>query len=175
MKKHLVLVVLAVVAIGAASAVASRPVGHQHYASFGPWCVSKHTGVMRAVRGTQPCKPGEVRIGHKRIPLDPVPGPRGLRGLPGAKGDAGTDGASGATGATGLAGTPGAVGPKGETGAPGAAGADGATGPAGPKGDTGPSGAVPGHLVAFCVSHGGNVKYGHCDPGHGDTVEVYGP
>lgn len=160
--RRLLLPLAAVALVVAAGAVAgTRPV-HQHYASFGPWCVSKSSGVMRAVRAAQPCRKGEVRIGHKRIPLDPVPGPRGARG---------------AAGAPGLQGAPGPQGPKGDTGATGPQGPQGPAGPAGPAGPQGAPGisGVPGQVHDFCVSPGGNVKYGHCDPGHGTTLELYGP
>lgn len=148
----------------AAAALGSRPVQHQHYASFGPWCVSKSSGVMRAVRGGQACRPREVRVGHKRIPLDPVPGPRGLTGPQGAAGKEGRDGTDGAMGAQG---------PKGDTGA---AGPQGVAGERGSQGPTGSPGTVPGlHVVTLCVSPGLNVKYPPCDPGHDRTIQFYGP
>jgi hypothetical protein len=172
--KNIALLILAVLAIGAGAAFAAKPVQHQHYANFGPWCISKSSGVMRAVRGVQACRQGEVRVGHKRIPLDAVAGPQGLpgsAGLPGAAGkdgSPGTPGPAGPQGGKGDAGAPGQIGPQGPDGAPGKDGATGATGPAGAT-------AAPGRIVELCVSPGGNVKEGHCDPGHGDTIPLYGP
>jgi hypothetical protein len=160
---------------------ATRPPAKQHYANFGPWCVSKSSGVMRAVKTGQACEVGEVRIAHKRIPLDPQPGPAGARGAVGPAGKAGSAGArgevgpagargpAGAQGATGPQGVPGPAGPAGATGAKGDAGATGATGAAGPPGPAGSGGGLGDGVVELCISNGGNVKAIHCDPGH-DTI-----
>lgn len=159
---------VATLVLGAATALASKPIQHQHYASFGPWCVSKHTGVMRAVRGVQPCKTGEVRIGHKRIPLDPIPGPRGPKGAAGAAGAAGTAGAKGATGDRGPAG------PKGDPGATGQQGPKGDTGAAGPAGPQGPagSGGLGDGTRWFCWD--GQHGHGFADGGTGASPDCNG-
>jgi hypothetical protein len=97
-----------------------QPPARQHGMSFGPFCISKSTGVMRAVRTVQPCHKGETRIKHINI----APG-AGATGSAGANGPAG---AVGATGAAGTNGTNGAVGPIGPTGPAGAPGANGVSG-----------------------------------------------
>ena len=164
---------LGLAAVMAGSAGAGTPLpGKQHSMSFGPFCVSKATGVMRAPQHTQPCHQGEVRIRHLRVPLagpTGVAGPQGVQGVQGVKGDTGATGAQGQAGTsvttsqvemgptcaeggiavTGAGGTlylcNGARGPQGLTGATGATGAIGAIGPIGPigpKGDTGDTGAT---------------------------------
>ena len=155
---------LGLAAVMAGSAGAGTPLpGKQHSMSFGPFCVSKATGVMRAPQHTQPCHQGEVRIRHLRVPLagpTGVAGPQGVQGVQGVKGDTGATGAQGQAGTsvttsqvergptcaeggiavTGAGGTlylcNGARGPQGLTGAIGAIGA------IGPKGDTGATGAT---------------------------------
>jgi hypothetical protein len=97
-----------------------QPPARQHGMSFGPFCISKSTGVMRAVRTVQPCHKGETRIKHINIAAG-----AGATGSAGANGPAG---AVGATGAAGTNGTNGAVGPIGPTGPAGAPGANGVSG-----------------------------------------------
>lgn len=171
--------------VGVAGAAKVHP-HKQHYMNFGPYCISKGPGVrpglpggiMRAVKTGQACDAGEVRIAHKRIPLDPVAGPKGDRGPVGSRGEAGPAGQAGAAGATGAAGPKGDTGPagpsgaagakgdKGDTGAAGATGAPGATGPAGPAGQTGAQGPTgpPGEaglgnaVIYACVSNGGSLQ-----------------
>ena len=75
-------IVLAVAGLAGATSIPAK----QHYMSFGPFCISRSTGVMRAVRTGQACKIGEKRIAHKRIPLDPQSGPAGAAGKDGATG-----------------------------------------------------------------------------------------
>lgn len=179
MRRLIIIAVFAATIIGATAALAAKPIQHQHYASFGPWCVSKHDGVMRAVRGIQPCKTGEVRIGHKRIPLDPIPGPRGPKGTTGAAGEKGDPGP---VGANGEAGATGAQGPKGDAGAPGAPGPAGPQGPkgdTGPQGEQGPAGTINAHVYYFCVSQGGSLQQDvngkPCDNNGHRPIELYGP
>lgn len=120
-----------IVVIAAAGSGSNLP-SKQHFMNFGPFCISKSTGVMRAVATGQQCRIGEKRIAHKRIPLtdnDPVGA-----GSPGPKGAKGATGKTGAKGAQGIQGIAGPAGPKGDNGS---AGAQGAAGPAGLKGDTG--------------------------------------
>jgi len=165
MRRLTFIAVIAAFVIGAAAALAGKPIQHQHYASFGPWCVSKHTGVMRAVRGPQACKTGEVRIGHKRIPLDPIPGPRGAKGAAGAPGPAGAVGPKGDTGAQGPAGP---AGPRGETGL---AGQTGTAGPTGPPGPAGAGGLGDGYRwLCWDGQHG----HGFADGGTGRTPDCNG-
>lgn len=171
--------------VGVAGAAKVRP-HKQHYMNFGPYCISKGPGtrpglpggIMRAVKTGQACDAGEVRVAHKRIPLDPVAGPKGDRGNVGSRGEAGPagpvgsagpTGAAGAKGDPGSAGASGAAGAKGDKGEPGTAGATGApggTGPAGPTGTTGPQGptGLPGTpglgdgVIYACVSNGGSLQ-----------------
>src|SRR5215471_1354326 len=108
MSRRTIFAAIAVIALtvaGVAGAGRSNLPAKQHYANFGPFCISKSTGVMRAVATGQKCHKGERRIAHKRIPIGP--GPRGL---------------TGATGKTGATGRTGAVGPAGATGPRGAVG-----------------------------------------------------
>jgi hypothetical protein len=122
---------IAVAAFFATAAVAlatgsNPPSAHQHGMQFGPFCISKTTGVMRAVRTVQSCRKGETRIKHITIPAGA--GATGNAGAAGPQGPAGPSGAAGATGATGA---------KGDTGVKGDAGATGAEGPQGPTGVSG--------------------------------------
>ncbi len=111
MRKLLLIVVLAMlgasVAMGASSDQGRRLAG--------PFCVSVHTGVVRAIAVTQKCKVGELRKVGVAIPItNGTKGPAGPAGLQGAKGDTGPAGPgreqrrdTGATGATGAAGAAG--------------------------------------------------------------------
>ena len=119
---------IAVAAFFATAAVAlatgsKQPPAQQHGMSFGPFCVSKSTGVMRAVRTVQPCRTGETRVKHIKIPAG-----AGATGSAGANGPVGPAGAVGATGAAGTNGRNGEVGPIGPTGPAGAPGANGVSG-----------------------------------------------
>src|SRR5678816_2076845 len=87
-----------VIGVGAAGARSPLP-AKQHYANFGPFCVSKSNGIMRAVATGQKCHKGERRIAHKRIPIGP--GARGQKGETGPTGAASQIGAVGPAGATG--------------------------------------------------------------------------
>lgn len=171
----------------AAGALAGKVPVKQHYESFGPWCVGKTTGVMRAVKKDQPCFSKrtfwesqwfgpEVRIRHAKIPLDPQPGPRGPAGAPGKAGANGKDGAPGKDGVNGTngkdgapgkdgaaGGATGAPGPTGPAGPSGAAGPAGPAGPGGPSGPTGPSGkdgtsGIGDGFIYACVSQGGSLQ-----------------
>ena len=125
----------AVVALATGS---NRPAAQQHGMSFGPFCISKSTGVMRAVRTVQPCHKGEARIKHITIPSGAgatgnsgpaaPAGPAGAAGAAGAKGPAGASGAEGVAGATGGTGAAGAAGTNGTNGIDGTNGTDGANG-----------------------------------------------
>lgn len=164
MKRVALVAVLLLMVVG--SAYGALP-GKQHNANFGPFCVSKSSGIIRAAATGKHCKAGEVRIRHridlnalrkaiaelKKIPgvqgiqgiqgMPGPPGPQGPKGDKGDKGDTGSTGSAGAGGAGGGSGAQGPQGPAGATGAQGAAGPQGAVGPAGPagpKGDTGPAG-----------------------------------
>ncbi|HEY7019395.1 MAG TPA: hypothetical protein VH297_13090 [Gaiellaceae bacterium] len=138
----------------AATASAAYPTKPNHLR--GPICANRHTGVMRWVKATQPCKKHEVRLmvpGSDRTPagIPGTPGPSGAqgpqgvsgpKGAAGAKGDTGARGETGSPGETGPAGEAGATGPAGQDGTAGAPGKDGATGPQGQTGAQGPSGAT---------------------------------
>ena len=119
---------IAVAAFFATAAVAlatggKQPPAQQHGTSFGPFCISKSTGVMRAVRTVQPCRQGETRVKHFQIPAG-----AGATGSAGANGAVGPVGAVGSTGAAGTNGRNGEVGPTGPTGPAGAPGANGVSG-----------------------------------------------
>jgi|ERR1041385_968364 hypothetical protein len=77
--------------------------------TFGPWCISRHNGVMRAVKTKQACRAGESRVKHV------------VREIPGPKGDPGKNGKDGAS-------IVGPQGPAGPTGQQGPAGKDGTSG-----------------------------------------------
>src|SRR6476660_1141052 len=114
MRKRTIVAVIAVSALtvaGIAGAGKSNLPSKQHFANFGPFCISTSNGIMRAVATGQECHTGERRIAHKRIPISP-----GSHGLTGATGQ------TGATGRTGAVGRPGATGSQGAKGAAGAAG-----------------------------------------------------
>jgi hypothetical protein len=135
---------------------------HQHGSKFGPWCVNKTTGVIKAVVATQKCLKTEYRVKHT-IPqgAQGFAGPTGLQGSPGDAGSQGGQGDQGAQGPVGLQGPVGAQGPKGDVGA------TGATGPQGPAGADGSN--APGTPQAICVKgneekNPGALHWGACDP-----------
>lgn len=166
-------IVLALVLAAVMSATASATIpGKQHFANFGPFCVSMKTGNIAAAKTGKDCPKGQVRIKHiidlstlaklivglqaqinelKKQAAIPGPvgpaGPQGAQGPAGANGTNGSNGAKGDTGATGATGAPGAQGPKGDTGA------TGATGPKGDKGDTGDSGGCSIQISGICNIH----------------------
>jgi hypothetical protein len=122
---------IAVAAFFATAAVAlatgsNQSPDRQHGMNFGPFCISKSTGVMRAVRTVQPCRKGEARIKHIKIPTGA--GATGNAGAVGADGPAGPAGPSGAKGDTGATGATGAAGTNGINGVDGTNGADGKDG-----------------------------------------------
>lgn len=179
MRRLILFTAAALLLVGAATALGAKPKPQQHYANFGPWCVSLHDGTPRFIATKQSCystktvRDGktywpEVRVKHQRIPLDPTPGPRGLRGPAGAQGASGAAGAqgpkgdTGATGAQGPAGADGGLGPKGDTGAQGPAGA---TGPAG-------SGGLGDGIRWFCWD--GQHGHGFADGGDGTSPDCNG-
>lgn len=128
---------------------------------------------MRAVRAAQPCRRGEVRVGHKRIPLDPAPGPRGPQGVQGPVGADGPPGTPGPVGATGPAG------PKGDTGTPGPQGPPGPAGQAGADGRDGRDGLGDGtRWLCWDGQHGhgfadgGDAAKPDCNPGSKAAIRV---
>jgi hypothetical protein len=76
---------------------------HGPKALTGPFCVSKKTGLIRAVKARQRCHKGEIRKGS-------------IRGRPGIPGATGPKGAVGPAGPRGPAGPQGTVGPAGISG-----------------------------------------------------------
>ena len=146
MRKRTILAATAVIALtvagvaGVATASKSNLPAKQHFANFGPFCISTSNGIMRAVATGQTCHEGEHRIAHKRIPIGP--GARGLRGTTGQIGTTGRTGAVGRAGATGSRGAKGAAGAAGKNGLAGTNGVDGKDGVTGAKGETGAGGPV---------------------------------
>jgi hypothetical protein len=138
----------------AATASAAYPTKPNHLR--GPICANHHTGMMRWVRSTQPCKKHEVRLlvpktarGAEGIPgAAGAQGPQGASGAKGDQGARGPQGESGPAGATGAAGQDGAPGTSAQDGVPGSKGDTGPQGPAGstgaqgPQGDSGPQGSA---------------------------------
>ncbi len=173
--KRLVYMLVALLALLAVSVATAAVPTYSHTFKFGPFCVSQKTGAIYAVKVSQQCSTGYVRITHSiTLPsaivgnTGPV-GPAGANGNDGTNGTNGKDGAPGLQGPQGLPGLPGARGVTGATGATGETGATGAQGPAGPAGsDESPQ------TTTLCVSEGGNVKWGGttgagCNSGH-DTI-----
>jgi collagen triple helix repeat protein len=169
------------VSVGLTASAGTKPPSYHHGVRFGPFCVSKSTGVIRGIKLSQVCRAGEARVTHS--PLATTPGATGLAGLTGLAGVNGSDGApgpqgskgekgdtgltgavgpaspiglTGARGATGPAGSEGVAGPKGETGA------IGLTGLTGPKGDTGASG--PAGLIGETGTQGPKGDAGNTGP-----------
>jgi hypothetical protein len=166
----------------------------QHYANFGPWCVSLHDGTPRFIATKQSCystktvRDGktywpEVRVKHQRIPLDPAPGPRGPAGPAGKSiaGAAGKDGQSAtvtqsggcvtihaangdSTVCNGKDGTS-TAGAKGEKGDPGPSGNDGTNGRDGTDG-------LGDGLRWFCWD--GQHGHGFADGGDGSAPDCNG-
>jgi Lamin Tail Domain/Collagen triple helix repeat (20 copies) len=130
--------VVAVLAVGAAVALATTPLERQATKAIRA-CVDGK-GRVRLPTAGNPCTKRERALTWN------VQGPKGDQGAKGDAGERGPDGARGATGPQGAAGERGPAGPAGPAGAAGAtgpggpAGAKGDTGAAGPKGDTGPTG-----------------------------------
>jgi hypothetical protein len=164
--RGIVVAVLCCLALTASASAAVIP-GKQHFANFGPFCVSMKTGNIAAAKTGKACPKGQVRVKHV-IDLSTlaklilglqaqinelkkqaaIPGPAGPAGVKGDTGATGATGAIGAAGAKGDKGDTGSIGPagpagqKGDTGATGAAGATGATGPMGAAGAGGMGGCV---------------------------------
>jgi len=158
----------AIVAGGAIAGSAPTKV-RQNGMSFGPYCISASTGLMRSVATAKKCHMGEVRVLHSQgsgIGGAGAVGVIGAAGHAGAKGDTGATGAPGAKGETGATG---AAGAKGDTGATGAAGAKGDTGATGERGDTGPQGA-PGVKAVVAVTSGEGCKFGGWKITFGDAT-----
>jgi hypothetical protein len=127
--------VVAVLAVGAAVALATTPLERQATKAIRA-CVDGKGRVRLPAAGGACTK-------RERALTWNVQGPKGDAGPAGPAGERGPEGARGATGAqgaAGVAGERGPAGPAGATGATGPAGAAGAAGPAGPKGDTGATG-----------------------------------
>src|SRR4029077_1179897 len=146
------LITLALILAGVSAAALPAK---QHGDRFGPFCVSKSNGIIRAATTGKVCKKGEVRIRHKidlnklrqaienlkKIPG--IQGQKGDTGPQGTKGDKGDKGDTGSQGAQGAAGAAGSAGGAGGTGGAGGGGSAGAQGPQGPQGAQGPQG-IPG-------------------------------
>jgi hypothetical protein len=155
-----------------------QPPARQHGMSFGPFCISKSTGVMRAVRTVQPCHKGETRIKHINIAAGAgatgtsgAAGATGPAGAAGAQGPAGPVGATGTHGATGAAGTNGTNGIDGKNGVDGKDGTNGTNGEVGPIGPTGPAGAPGANGVSGYEVH--TYRYSK-DDNNSDAGPGYG-
>ena len=181
MRKHRggIAALVALVLIGVVAMTAGAASSDQGRRLAGPFCVGKpdlknlegsrlagiragkttrrfgilRAGAVRSVAAKQPCRPWEIRKFGLALPQGAGTGPRGPAGERGPAGPAGPAGAVGAQGLQGIQGLQGLQGERGE------------------RGERGEAGGLGDHLATFCVSVGGNVKYGgpegaDCDPGH---------